>query len=174
MNSVVLIGRLTKDPELRYTQSGTAMCRFTLAVDKQLSRDKKAEMESRGQATADFLPVTVWGKQAESCANYLVKGRLVAVSGRITTGSYEAQDGSRRYTTDIWAEQVQFLEWGDRAPGGNAGFQRQANTQNQGRRNPQETRGKAPGGDYGISNDFGGGADYGSDFSNDDDDMIPF
>lgn len=115
MNNVVLIGRLTRDPELRYLPSGnnTAVARFTLAVDKQLSRDKKAEMESRNQPTADFINIVVWGKQAENVSNFVSKGRLVAVSGRIETGSYEAKDGTRRYTTDVVADRVQFLEWDD-------------------------------------------------------------
>ncbi len=115
MNSVVLIGRLTRDPELRYLPSGnnTAVTRFTLAVDRQLSREKKAEMESRNQPTADFINITVWGKQAENVSNYVSKGRLVAVEGRIQTGSYEAKDGTRRYTTEVVANRVQFLEWDD-------------------------------------------------------------
>ncbi len=114
MNHVVLIGRLTKDPELRYIPStGNASTRFTLAVDKGLSKDKKQEMESKGQPTADFIQINVWGKQAENCANYLAKGRLVAVSGRIQSGSYDGQDGQRRYFTDVVADRVEFLEWGD-------------------------------------------------------------
>ena len=114
MNKVVLIGRLTRDPELRYltTGSNTAVARFTLAVDKQLSKEKKLEMESRNQPTADFINIVVWGKLAETCSNYLAKGRLTAVSGRIQTGSYE-KDGRRIYTTEVVAENVQFLEWGD-------------------------------------------------------------
>ena len=112
MNSVVLVGRLTRDPELRYIPSGTAVSTFTLAIDKNLSREKKQEMESRNQSTADFIRIVVWGKQAENCANYLAKGRLVAVQGRIQTDSYE-KDGIRRYTTDIVANNVEFLEWGD-------------------------------------------------------------
>lgn len=112
MNNVVLIGRLTRDPELRYIQSGTAVSRFSLAVDKNLAREKKQEMESRNQPTADFINIVVWGKQAEHCANFLAKGRLVGVQGRIQTGSYE-KDGIRRYTTDVVASNVEFLEWGD-------------------------------------------------------------
>lgn len=114
MNNVVLIGRLTRDPELRYIpNSGTAVSTFSLAVDKQLSREKKQEMEARNQPTADFINIVVWGKMAENCANFLAKGRLVAVQGRIQSGSYEAKDGSRRYTTDVVASNVEFLEWGD-------------------------------------------------------------
>ena len=114
INNTILIGRLTKDPELRYIQSGTAVANFILAVDRGLSKDKKMEMESKNQPTADFIRIKVWGKQAENCANYLVKGRLVAVNGRIETGSYEGDDGKRVYTTEVVANQVQFLEWGDK------------------------------------------------------------
>ncbi len=113
-NVVVLIGRLTRDPELRYIPgSGTAVTRFTLAIDKQLSKEKKAEFEAKGQATADFINIVVWGKTAENCANYLKKGRLVGVQGRLQSGSYDAKDGTKRYTTDVVAQNVEFLEWGD-------------------------------------------------------------
>ena len=113
MNQTILIGRLTRDPDMRVLQSGTATTRFTLAVDRALSKDKKQEAQANGNPTADFIPVTVWGKQAESCAEYLAKGRMVAVSGRITTGSYE-KDGKTVYTTEVTAERVQFLEWGEK------------------------------------------------------------
>jgi len=113
MNNVVLIGRLTRDPELRYIPgSGTAVARFGVAIDKGLSREKKQEMESKNQPTADFINIVVWGKTAENCATYLVKGRLVGIQGRIQTGSYE-KDGIRRYTTEVVANTVEFLEWGD-------------------------------------------------------------
>lgn len=115
MNNVVLIGRLTRDPELRYIpNSGQAVSTFSLAIDKQLSKEKKQEMESRNQPTADFINIVVWGRMAENCANYLAKGRLVAVQGRIQSGSYEAKDGTKRYTTDVVAQNVEFLEWGDK------------------------------------------------------------
>lgn len=118
MNNVVLIGRLTRDPELRYIpNSGAAVTNFTLAVDKQLAKDKKDEMEAKNQPTADFIRIVVWGKMAENCANYLSRGRLVAVQGRIQTGSYDAQDGSKRYTFDVVANNVEFLEWGDKNSG---------------------------------------------------------
>ena len=116
MNTVVLIGRLTRDPELRYIpNSGTAVSTFTLAVDKNLSRDKKQEAESKNQPTADFIRIVVWGKQAENCANYLAKGRLIAVNGRIQTSTYDDKEGKRVYVTDVVANNVEFLEWGDGA-----------------------------------------------------------
>ena len=115
MNQVNLIGRITRDLELRYIpNSGTAVTKFNLAVDKGLSKEKKAEMESKGQSTADFINITVWGKSAENCANYLVKGQLVGVSGRITTGSYEDKDGKKVYTTEVTATNVHFLEWANK------------------------------------------------------------
>ncbi|APF25199.1 single-stranded DNA-binding protein [Clostridium sporogenes] len=108
MNKVVLIGRLTKDPELKFTPgNGTAVANFTLAVDRRFSKD--------GQREADFIPIVVWGKQAESTANYMSKGKLMGVSGRIQTRSYEAKDGTKRYITEVIAEEVKFLEWGDKA-----------------------------------------------------------
>ena len=109
MNQVVLIGRLTKDPEIRYAQNGNAQCIFTLAVDRGLSREKKEEMTAEGKPTADFIRIVVWGKSAENCSKYLSKGSQCAVSGRIVTGSYEASDGTRRYTTDVNANFVEFL-----------------------------------------------------------------
>jgi len=114
LNNVVLIGRLTRDPELRYIpNSGTPVSTFTLAVDKNLSKEKKMEMESKNQPTADFIRIVVWGKVAENCANFLNKGKLVGVNGRIQTGSYDDKDGKRVYTTEVVANNVEFLEWGD-------------------------------------------------------------
>ena len=113
MNKVVLIGRLTKDPELRFTPgSGAAVTTLTLAVDKYNTKT--------GQREADFVPVVVWGKQAESTANYMSKGSQMAISGRIQTRSYEAKDGTKRYVTEVVATEVQFLSKGN-ASGNNAG-----------------------------------------------------
>ena len=106
LNKVVLIGRLIKDPELRYTTSGVPVTRFTLAVNRNYTNQQ-------GEREADFIPITVWRTQAENCAKYLQKGRLVAVVGRIQTGSYE-KDGQRHYTTEVVADEVRFLEWGDK------------------------------------------------------------
>ncbi|HAZ37562.1 MAG TPA: single-stranded DNA-binding protein [Clostridiaceae bacterium] len=105
LNKVVLIGRLTKDPELKFTPgSGVAVASFTLAVERNF-------VNQSGQREADFIPIICWRKLAENVANNLGKGRLVAVSGRIQTRSYQAQDGSRRYVTEIIADEVQFLDW---------------------------------------------------------------
>jgi single-strand DNA-binding protein len=106
MNKVVLIGRLVKDPELKFTPgNGTAVATLTLAVDRRFSKD--------GQKEADFIPVVIWGKQAESTANYVTKGKLLGVSGRMQIRSYDAKDGTKRYVTEVVAEEVQFLEWGN-------------------------------------------------------------
>ena len=115
MNNVILIGRLIKDVELRYTQSSNATyARFTIAVDRGMSKEKKQEAEANGQPTADFINIVVWGKQAENCQRYLQKGRNVAIQGRLQSGSYTAQDGTKKYTTEVWAERVQFIEWGEK------------------------------------------------------------
>lgn len=115
MNQVTIMGRLTRDPELTYNNNtGNAMTRFTVAVDRRLSREKKQEMESRNQPTADFISCVCWGRLAESVNNFTAKGKRVLVEGRIQTGSYEAQDGSRRYTTDIVVNSVEFIDWKDR------------------------------------------------------------
>jgi len=111
MNRVILIGRLTRDPELRYIAgSGTAVSTFTLAVDRNFkSKD--------GQKEADFINIVVWNKQAENVANYLAKGRLAAVSGRLQTRSYEGNDGQKRYVTEVVADEVQFLDRKDAGQG---------------------------------------------------------
>jgi single-strand DNA-binding protein len=103
LNRVILTGRLTKDPEIKYTASGVAVTRFTLAVDRAFSN-------KQGEKETDFVNIVVWRKQAENVANYTKKGSLVGVDGRIQTGSYEGQDGKRVYTTEVVAESVQFLD----------------------------------------------------------------
>ena len=104
MNSVNLIGRLTKDPELRYTANNFPMCSFTLAIDRQGKEEKRT----------NFIPVKVLGKTAENCGKYLTKGRLASVEGEIQTDSYEAKDGTKRYTWEVLAHRVEFLEWGEK------------------------------------------------------------
>jgi len=102
INRVVLVGRLTKDPELRYSPNGVASCRFTLAVNRAF--------KTEGEQQADFIQCVAWRKQAENLANFQRKGNLIGVEGRIQTGSYEGQDGKRVYTTDVVADSIQFLE----------------------------------------------------------------
>lgn len=102
MNSVVLVGRLTKDPEVRYSGEGTAVGRYTLAVDRRFKRE--------GQPTADFISCVVFGSGAEFAEKYLTKGMRIAVSGRIQTGSYKDKDGRTVYTTDVVVEAQEFAQ----------------------------------------------------------------
>ena len=123
MNKSILIGRLTKDPEVKYTQSGTAVCTFTLAVDRRFAHKDAND----GQPTADFIPIVAWRKLAEIIGNNLVKGRRISVEGRIQVRSYDAQDGSKRYATEIVADEVEFLDSKEQtgaqsATGGNGSF----------------------------------------------------
>lgn len=114
MNNVILIGRLIKDVELRYTQSSNATyARFTIAVDRQMSKEKKQEAEAKGQQTADFISCVAWGKTAETLQKYTAKGKKILVNGSIETGSYTAQDGSKRYTTDVLVNRAEILEFVD-------------------------------------------------------------
>ena len=130
MNSVNIIGRLVRDPELKYTQSQQAVCSFTLAVDKGLSRDKREELESAGKPTADFPRIMVWGKQAENVSRYLSKGSQCGVIGRIQTGSYQDREsGKTIYTTDVIADSVEFLNSQNNAQN-NAGATRGQNRSN--------------------------------------------
>lgn len=110
MNKVFIIGRITKDLELRHTQAGKANVSFSLAVDKNLSRDKKKELEDAGRPTADFPRVVAWGFQAENLVRYCGRGSQVAIDGRIQTGSYEDREsGKMIYTTDVVADYIEFL-----------------------------------------------------------------
>ena len=114
MNNVVLIGRLARKPELSYTpQTQTACARFSLAVNRP-----KKNGEDQG---ADFIRIEVWGKQAENCNRYLDKGRMVAIKGRIKTGNYKNKEGQTVYTTDVVAENVEFLGGGNAGQGNNGG-----------------------------------------------------
>ncbi|UII55947.1 single-stranded DNA-binding protein [Cytobacillus spongiae] len=113
MNRVVLVGRLTKDPELRYTPSGVAVATFTLAVNRTFTNQQ-------GEREADFINCVVWRKPAENVANFLKKGSLAGVDGRIQTRSFEGQDGKRVYVTEVVAESVQFLEPRNASGGNNS------------------------------------------------------
>ncbi|MCA0756362.1 single-stranded DNA-binding protein [Paenibacillus sp. N4] len=103
LNRVILIGRLTRDPELRYTPAGVAVTQFTIAVDRPFT-------SGQGEREADFIPVVTWRQLAETCANYLRKGRLTAVEGRIQVRNYENNEGKRVYVTEVIADNVRFLE----------------------------------------------------------------
>lgn len=133
MNNVTLIGRLTADPELSYTNNQTAVCHFTLAVNRMKKEDG-----------ADFIRITAWGKQAENCEKYLSKGRQAAVQGRIQTGSYTNKEGAKVYTTEVVASNVEFL-------GGGSGGGEQAQPYQ-----AQQTFGPA---DYGLPEEFAAAED---------------
>ena len=110
MNKTTLVGRITKDPELKFTPgAGTAVTTFTLAVNRKYKKE--------GQPDADFIPIVVWGRMAEVTANYMSKGRMIGISGRIETRNYEAKDGTKRYVTEVIADEVEFL--GYKADGAN-------------------------------------------------------
>lgn len=138
MNSVSLIGRLVRDPELRYAQTGTAMCRFTVAVDRRMSKQKRQEAQANNQPTADFISCTAFGATAELIANYHRKGSQIGIEGRIQTGSYE-KEGRTIYTTDVVVNNLTFIgssQGGGQAQGGfnqnQGGFNSQNNFQSQG------------------------------------------
>lgn len=102
MNNVTLVGRITKDPELRTIANGTATCNFTVAVNRTFA-------SSNGEREADFINCVIWRKQAENLCKYCTKGSLVGVTGRIQTRSYDGQDGQKRYVTEVVADNVTFL-----------------------------------------------------------------
>lgn len=138
LNRVILIGRLTKDPELRYTPSGVAVTQFTIAVDRPFT-------SQGGEREADFIPVVTWRQLAETCANYLRKGRLTAVEGRIQVRNYENNEGKRVYVTEVIADNVRFLE-SNREGGAGGGGQRE-----------ETPFGGSGGGNTGRSNNFSRG-----------------
>lgn len=102
MNKVILIGNLSRDPELTTTNGGVSVCRFTIAVQRRFQN-------AEGERDADFINIVVWRAQAENCHKYLRKGSKCAVDGRLQTSSYEAQDGTRRYVTEVVADNVEFV-----------------------------------------------------------------
>ena len=155
-NIVVLSGRLTRDAELRYLENNNAVARFTLAVDKGLSKEKKEEMEMQGKPTADFINCQAWGRLGETVAKYSGKGLRLIVNGRIQTGSYE-KDGDRRYTTEVVAQSVEIIDWKD---SNNSGSFNNSNSQASSADNYQ-----AP-----IDDDF----EYSADFDPTEDERIPF
>ncbi len=111
INRVVLVGRLTRDPELRYTPNGVAVANFTIAVNRPFSNQQ-------GERDADFISIVVWRRQAENAANYVAKGSLVGIDGRLQTRSYDNSEGKRVYVTEVVADSVQFLEPKNQRGGG--------------------------------------------------------
>ena len=103
LNRVVLVGRLVKDPDLRYTQSGKAVANFTIAVNKPFTNQN-------GEREADFINCVIWNKPAENLANFMSKGQMIGVDGNLQTRSYDGQDGKRVFVTEVLAGSVQFLE----------------------------------------------------------------
>lgn len=137
LNHVVLIGRPVKDPELRYTPTGTAVTQFILAVDRPFTN-------SEGEREADFIPVQTWRGLAETVANHLRKGKLVAVEGRIQVRNYENNEGKRVYVTEIVADNVRFLEKKESAENGRQNRQesRERGRQSERNRDPFHDDGK--------------------------------
>ena len=155
MNSVALIGRLTRDPEIRYTGDQMAIATFSIAIDRPPRRD--------GTKETDFPRITVFGRQAENCEKYLKKGRMVGVTGRIQTGSYTNKNGDKVYTSDIVADRVEFLEWGDREGGQNNNFGQQSGfgQQSQGGFGNQGGYGQQGQSGYGQQSSYGQSQGYG-------------
>ena len=152
LNRVVLVGRLTKDPDLRYTPNGVAVASFTLAVNRTFTNQN-------GEREADFIAIVVWRKQAENAANYLKKGSLVGIDGRLRTRSYENGQGQRVYVTEVIADTVQYLE------------PRSSNSESAASPSPAKQKPKPnSGSDYDFDDPF---ADDGQTFDISDDDL-PF
>ena len=116
MNKAILIGRLTRDPELRYTSSNRAVCQFSIAIDRPFTN------QSTGQREADFINLVVWDKTAENVGKYMAKGRLIAVEGRIQTRNYDNNEGKKVYVTEVVASNIQFLESRNATTNNNNGF----------------------------------------------------
>ncbi|URN85841.1 single-stranded DNA-binding protein [Acetobacterium wieringae] len=127
MNKAILVGRLTRDLDVKNTTIGKAVATFTLAVDRRFKNKD-------GQKESDFVPIVVWGKQAETAGQYLSKGSQIGVSGRLQVRSYDAQDGQRRYVTEVVADEITFLS--SKKDGGNS-----ANTQHQSNSEPMSVMG---------------------------------
>ena len=146
MNKVVLVGRLTAKPELRYTASNTAYTRFSVAVNRNFTN-------ADGKRDADFINVVAWRKQAETISKFFDKGNLIALEGRLQTGSYDDKDGNKRYTMEVVADSVQFLE-------------SKAQSQNRSQSNPSPYDYQVPANDVDVADDpF---ADFGDSVSIDD------
>lgn len=143
INRVILVGRLTKDPELRYTPKGIAVCTFTLAVDRPFNN-------TGGERETDFIPIVVWRQLAETTANYLRKGRLTGVEGRIQVRNYENNEGHRVYVTEVVADNVRFLESANAGSGNRSGD----GVSNGANGSSNRSSGGSPRGAYGNSDPF--------------------
>ena len=135
LNRTILIGRLTRDPELRYTPSGVATCTFTLAVDRPFTNGS-------GEREADFIQIVTWRQLAETCANYLRKGRLTAVEGRIQVRNYENNEGKRVYVTEVVADNVRFLESQNRGENQTRSESESSDNRNRDQKDPFSDEGK--------------------------------
>lgn len=131
MNRVVLVGRLTKDPELKYTPNGVPVATFTLAVNRSFTNQQ-------GEREADFINCVVWRRPAENVVNFLQKGSLAGVDGRIQTRSFEGQDGKRVFMTEVVAESVQFLEPKNGSRGNTGGSSQNSSSGQNGANNRQQ------------------------------------
>jgi len=140
LNRVVIVGRLTRDPDLRYTPNGVAVANFTVAANRPF-RNQQGEQE------ADFINCVTWRKQAENLANYMKKGSLIGVDGRIQTRSYEGQDGKMVYVTEVLAESIQFLEprgSSQAQPSGSANYGQENSFQHQAQSQPSPSQASRP------------------------------
>ena len=149
MNNVSLIGRLTADPELKHTQSGTPMARFTIAVDRSFVKQGE-------ERQADFISITAWNKTAELVCKYFSKGKRIGVTGEIRTGSYTDRDGNKRYTTEVWANNVEFIDLKSDSTGSGSGEQRsyqQAAPRRQEPSAPAPSYSSGDAGDFSMTND---------------------
>lgn len=159
INSVVLVGRLTKDPELKYTQGGIASCRFTLAANRPF--------KTNGEQEADFINCVAWRKTAENMANFLKKGSLTGIEGRIQTSNFEGKDGNRVFMTEVVADSVQFLEPRNNSSNQSNGSNQSGNTntpnQQQNAQNRQQTTPQTTYGNDDPFNNQGGPIEVDSD-----------
>lgn len=132
MNKAILIGRLTKDPEIRYSQSGVAVCNFTVAIDRKYN-------DQNGNKQTDFLNCVAWRERAEFIDNYFTKGRRIGVEGTIQTRDYQAQDGTKRYVTEILVESVEFVDSNPNSQNGNVNTDTAYHSQPQAQTRPAPT-----------------------------------
>ena len=147
MNKIVILGRLTKDPEVRYTPTQKVVCSFTLAVDRPF-------LNQQGQREADFIPVVVWGKAAELCGNSLAKGHRLLVDGRLQIRNFDAKDGTKHWITEVIAASVEFIERKSESANRNLHYGQQYPGPEAGSAEPAATMSKSPMGGLGSDVPF--------------------